>query len=124
MWVPRLTILSRYAGEGGEGARKPGPESKNHPRRLVGRTPWSAADDHVGLLAPCKMLISLFRQRDEGVPRGPGVRPTKAGYRAAGGSWSVGTPATWRKNATDRLIQDASCPMVRLLAFLPVRAML
>jgi len=45
-------------------------------------------------------------------------------YRAAGGSWSVGIPATWRKNATDRLTQDASCPMVRLLAFLPVRAML
>src|ERR1019366_6961729 len=41
----------------------------------------------------------------------------RAHYRAAGGSQSVGTPATWRKNATDRLIQDASCPMVRLLAF-------
>ena len=49
------------------------------------------------------------------------VRPN---YRAAGGSWSVGIPATCRKNATDRLTQDASCPMVRLLAFLPVRAML
>jgi hypothetical protein len=48
----------------------------------VGRTPWSAADTPVGLLAPCKMLMSLFRQRDEDVrpQRGPqdqGVRPTK-----------------------------------------------
>src|ERR1035441_1535833 len=39
---------------------------------LVGRTPWSAADALVGLLAPCKMLMSLFGQRDGGVPRGPG----------------------------------------------------
>ena len=38
---------------------------------MVGRTPWSAADAPVGLLAPCKMLISLFRQRDGAVPRGP-----------------------------------------------------
>src|ERR1017187_2865984 len=41
----------------------------------VGRTPWSAADAPVGLLAPCKMPISLYRQRDEGVPRGPGGPP-------------------------------------------------
>ena len=34
----------------------------------VGRTPWSAADAPVGLLAPCTM-------RDEGVPRGPGGPP-------------------------------------------------
>jgi hypothetical protein len=32
---------------------------------LVGRTPWSAADAPVGLLAPCMMLMSLLRQRDE-----------------------------------------------------------
>jgi hypothetical protein len=42
-------------------------------RDSVGRTPWSAADAPVGLLAPCKMLMSLFRQREAGVPRGPGV---------------------------------------------------
>jgi hypothetical protein len=28
--------------------------------RLVGRTPWSAADAPVGLLAPCDMLMPLF----------------------------------------------------------------
>ena len=49
----------------------------------MGRTPWSAADALVGLLAPCKMLIPLPRMRDEGVrpQRGPqdqGVRPTIA----------------------------------------------
>ena len=42
----------------------------------MGWTPWSAADAPVGLLALCMMLIPLARQRDEGVPRGPGVRPT------------------------------------------------
>jgi hypothetical protein len=42
---------------------------------MVGRTPWSAADALVGLLAPCKVLIPLFRMRDEGVPRGPGGPP-------------------------------------------------
>ena len=41
----------------------------------VGRTPWSAADAPVGLLAPCKMLIPLFQMRDEGVPRRPGGLP-------------------------------------------------
>ena len=41
------------------------------PAGLVGRTPWSAADAPVGLLTPCKMLMS----RDEGVPRGPGGPP-------------------------------------------------
>src|ERR1035438_1407992 len=49
--------------------------SKNHPRGMVGRTPWSAADAPVGLLALCMVLISLARQRDEGVPRGPGGPP-------------------------------------------------
>ncbi len=47
---------------------------------LVGRTPRSAADAPVGLLAPCKLLISSFRprQRDEGVPRGRQcIRATK-----------------------------------------------
>ena len=44
---------------------------------MVGR----AADAPVGLLAPCEMLMSLFRQRDEGVPRGPGGPPhSPAGY--------------------------------------------
>src|ERR1017187_7351433 len=49
--------------------------SKNHPQEMVGRTPWSAADAPVGLLALCMMLISLGRQGDEGVPRGPGGPP-------------------------------------------------
>jgi hypothetical protein len=42
---------------------------------MVGRSPWTAADAPVGLLAPCKLLIPLFRLRDEGVPRGPGGPP-------------------------------------------------
>ena len=42
---------------------------------MVGRTPWSAADAPVGLLAPCTMLTPLFLLRDEGVPRGPGGPP-------------------------------------------------
>ena len=42
---------------------------------MVGRTPWSAADAPVGLLAPRKVLTPLFRLRDEGVPRGPGGPP-------------------------------------------------
>jgi hypothetical protein len=51
---------------------------------MVGRTPWSAADAPVGLLAPCKMLTPSFRLRDEGVhpQRGPqdqGLRPTNPG---------------------------------------------
>src|ERR1019366_5318083 len=46
---------------------------------MVGRTPWSAADALVGLLAPCKMLTSWFGLRDEGVPRGPGGPPHQSG---------------------------------------------
>src|ERR1022692_4670438 len=49
---------------------------------MVGRTPGgpprSATDAHVGLPAPCKMLTSLFRKRDEGLradPGGPPFRP-------------------------------------------------
>jgi hypothetical protein len=46
------------------------------PAGWVGRTPWSAADAPVGLPVPCKMLMSLFRQRDEGVrPANPVFRP-------------------------------------------------
>ena len=45
-----------------------------HLHKPVGRTPWSKADAPVGLLAPCKMLTPLCRQRD-GVPRGPGGAP-------------------------------------------------
>jgi hypothetical protein len=41
----------------------------------VGWTPWSAADAPVGLHAPFRMPIGLGRQRDEGVPRGPGGPP-------------------------------------------------
>ena len=36
---------------------------------MVGRTPWSAADALVGLLALC----TGFAQWDQGVPRGPGI---------------------------------------------------
>ena len=42
---------------------------------VVGRTRWSTADAPVGPLARCKMLTTLFRMRDEGVPRGPGGPP-------------------------------------------------
>src|ERR1035438_8960518 len=38
-----------------------------------------AADAPVGLLAPCKMLISLSRQRVRGDPRGPGGPPHQLG---------------------------------------------
>jgi hypothetical protein len=46
---------------------------------LVGRTPWSAADAHVGLLVRV-CLIPLAEERVQGDPRGPGgvrrgVRP-------------------------------------------------
>src|ERR1017187_7963688 len=41
----------------------------------VGRTPWAAADAPVGLLAPCKMPISSFRQWDEGVQAQRAPRP-------------------------------------------------
>jgi hypothetical protein len=47
--------------------------------QMVGRTPRSAADAPVGLLAPRKMPMSLCRLRDEGVPRGPGGPPHHAG---------------------------------------------
>jgi len=46
---------------------------------MVGRTPWSAADAPVGLLAPGVTLVSLSRLRDAGVPRGPGGPPHDAG---------------------------------------------
>jgi hypothetical protein len=49
------------------------------PGGIVGRTPWSAADAPVGLLAPCVTLVSLSRLRDAGVPRGPGGPPHDAG---------------------------------------------
>ena len=50
---------------------------------IVGRTPWSAADAPVGLLAPGVTLVSLSRLRDAGVlaqraPR-PGGPPHDAG---------------------------------------------
>jgi hypothetical protein len=68
---------------------------------LVGRTPWSAADAPVGLLAPCKMLTPLCRLRDEGVPRGPGgpphhecTRPTSEGNLVALGTRAC---ATWER---------------------------
>jgi hypothetical protein len=43
---------------------------------MVGRTPWSAADAPVGLLALCMMLISFARQRDGASRADLGVRPT------------------------------------------------
>src|ERR1019366_4095959 len=46
---------------------------------MVGRTPWSAADALVGLPASCKMLISSFRLRVQGDPRGPGGPPHQFG---------------------------------------------
>jgi hypothetical protein len=58
---------------------------------MVGRTPWSAADALVGLLAPCKMLIALLRMRDGGVPRGPGGPPHRFGR--VGSAAVDGTPA-------------------------------
>ena len=42
---------------------------------MWGGPPWSAADAPVGLLVPRQTPISLFRMRDEGVPRGPGGPP-------------------------------------------------
>ncbi len=47
---------------------------------IVGRTPWSAADAPVGLLAP-------YKKRDEGVPRGPGGPPHKVCAREKGVAW-------------------------------------
>src|ERR1022692_3767543 len=47
--------------------------------RLVGRTPWSAADAPVGLPASCKMLMSLFRNRDRN--RETGTKPRNRGNR-------------------------------------------
>src|ERR1035438_3262348 len=44
--------------------------------RKSGRT---ATDAPVGLLALCRMLISLLRPRDEGVPRRPGGLAHKLG---------------------------------------------
>jgi hypothetical protein len=41
---------------------------------LVGRTPWSAADAHVGLLVRV-CLIPLAEERVQGDPRGPGGPP-------------------------------------------------
>src|ERR1035438_3691123 len=43
--------------------------------RVAGRTPWSAADAPVGLLAPCKVPTSSFRMRDEGVLAQRAPRP-------------------------------------------------
>src|ERR1019366_5127920 len=50
---------------------------------MVGRTPRSAADAPVGLLAPSETLISLFRQRDVGVPAQRAPRPGGPPHRFA-----------------------------------------
>jgi hypothetical protein len=42
---------------------------------MVGRTPWSAGDPLVALLRLREKLPTSQRQRDEGVPRGPGGPP-------------------------------------------------
>src|ERR1022692_3768345 len=56
--------------------------AKSHEKLVLqdwwGGPHWPAADAPVGLLAPRKMLISLCRLRDEGVPRGPGGPPHQA----------------------------------------------
>src|ERR1019366_3685255 len=56
--------------------------AKSHEKLVLqdwwGGPPWSAADAPVGLLAPRKMLMSLCRLRDEGVPRGPRGPPHQA----------------------------------------------
>ena len=41
------------------------------PAFIVGPSLWTAADAPVGLFAPCRMPIPLFRLRDGGVPRRP-----------------------------------------------------
>ena len=83
---------------------------------LVGRTPWFAADAPVGLLTPCKVLISLFRQRDGGVPRGPGGPPHH--FRRIGSSGKKyaaldSQPAASRLLGTLFGARPASVPMSR-----------
>ena len=76
---------------------------------MVGRTPWSAADALVGLPAPYRILMSLFRQRDEGVPRGPGVRPSNpAAFRLLAfldghyaEAWRTKGRGAWRRKVMD-----------------------
>src|ERR1035441_7523375 len=50
---------------------------------MVGRSPWTAADAPVGLFKLCKMLSPLCRQRDQGVPRGPGGPPHQGAANGA-----------------------------------------
>src|SRR5580658_6967038 len=40
-----------------------------------GADPWSAADPRIGLYA-CRRADFIGRKRDQGIARGPGVRPT------------------------------------------------
>src|SRR5450759_1671564 len=69
--TPRKSLLWETAGQRGS-------LSQHWRLALMGRTLVRAADAPRRPTALCKMLISLFRRRDEGVPRGPGVRPTAA----------------------------------------------
>jgi hypothetical protein len=70
---------------------------------LVGRTPWSAADAPVGLLAPHRMLMSLFRQRDEGVLAQRAPRPGGPPHHASGFRLCPGFPGFRAYNGTCRL---------------------
>src|ERR1035441_5114532 len=59
---------------------------------IVGRTPRSAADAPVGLLALCMMLTQLFQPRDEASRADQGVvRPTVcAGFAVLGKTSGIG----------------------------------
>src|ERR1019366_9294877 len=78
--LDRLTIGPCRLKAGGWQAKAPNATYFSHnptPALIVGQSPWTAADAPVGLLALCRMLISLLRPRDEGVPRRPGGLPHK-----------------------------------------------
>ena len=77
--------------------------SAGQPAGEVGRTPWSAADAPVGLLAPGEVLAPLFRLRDEGVPRGPGGPPhARAAYARIAGDLRTPEQIFARLRATSR----------------------
>ena len=52
---------------------------------MVGRTPWSAADAHVGLLPLMQERDSSGEERVQGDPRGPGGPPHRLGLAPARG---------------------------------------
>jgi hypothetical protein len=75
-WDPTPGIVSVWAEADGRGGVAPDDVDGRTGAR-GGAVSAVAGNALVGLLVPRKMLTSLFRQRDVGVPRGPGVRPTK-----------------------------------------------